>query len=334
MAGTTYNCDVLVAGEYYCDLVFAGLDDAPGLGKEQFASGLSILPGGTYNMASGLTRLQIETRWACDFGTDLFSTFVLAQAKRDGINPVAFSRHDRPLSRLSAAFTKGSERGFISYCDPPVAPPPGDVAAKFSPRWLLQTFRFEPEWLAFITTKRAAGAQVFADCRSGHFTLETPGVREFLANVDVFSPNAEEACSLTGESDCARALERLRTEARTVVLKNGPDGALLATRDQVLHIPGMAVDVIDTVGAGDAFNAGYLFGCLHGLEPALCAQAGNLCGAYSVTVTGGSASPKKQDLAVFAQTRGLRLDSRIMEALSSGKRHAEHSNKNTYPKEG
>ena len=60
--------DVLVAGEYYCDLIFSGLDAPPTLGGEVFARGLTVRPGGCYNIALGLTRLGVRTAWACDFG--------------------------------------------------------------------------------------------------------------------------------------------------------------------------------------------------------------------------------------------------------------------------
>lgn len=93
------SADVLVTGEYYCDLIYAGLPGVPKLGAELVARDLAVLPGGTYNIALALTRLGLDTHWACDFGSDLFSGLVLEQAARDGLSPLLFNRLDQPLRR-------------------------------------------------------------------------------------------------------------------------------------------------------------------------------------------------------------------------------------------
>ena len=142
--------DVLVLGEYYCDLVFTGLDGAPRPGTEVFAAALNVRPGGCYNMALALTRLGVETAWSVDFGTDLFSRLVLDQAARDGVSPVAFNVLGRDVARVSAAFAEGSERGFISYSTAPVVPPETALLDRLRPRWLLQSFRYDAGWLDFL----------------------------------------------------------------------------------------------------------------------------------------------------------------------------------------
>lgn len=92
--------DVLVAGEYYCDLIFAGIDRPPALGDEVIAESLSVRTGGCYNMAVALTRLGVATAWACDFGADLFSRLALEAAKSDGIDPVAFRHQQRSVQMV------------------------------------------------------------------------------------------------------------------------------------------------------------------------------------------------------------------------------------------
>ncbi|WDR06824.1 carbohydrate kinase family protein [Devosia rhodophyticola] len=330
----SHNCDVLIAGEYYCDLLFAGLDGVPQLGTEKFASSLMIAPGGTYNMALGLTRLGVDTRWVCDFGTDMFSQHVLERAKLDRIDPSAFTLRDHPVSRLTAAFSAAGDRGFISYCDPPVMPPDRVDACQIRPKWLLQTFRFEPAWLDFIEGVKSAGAKVFADCRGGRFSLDTPAIRTFLKMTDVFSPNADEAKMLTGADTAEDAIKILAQFTPVVALKDGRNGVLLSANGEVSRVQGIPVDVADTVGAGDAFNAGYLYGVLRNLSPALAAEAGNLCGAYSATVAGGSSSPQTRDLMLFAQSRSLRYAPEIADILTAQSVRTTHSNEYNYPEEG
>mgnify|MGYP001447681601 CR=1 FL=1 len=294
------NCDVLVAGEYFCDLIFAGLDGAPRLGAEQFASGLSIVPGGTYNMALAATRLGLATRWCCDFGSDIFSEFVLAQADADGIDPIAFRHVDGPLPRVSAAFSGEGERGFISHSATVPRAPDTSCLRLHHPHWLLQTFRFEPDWLEFIHTARHQGAEVFLDCRGGDFTLETPGVRELIALADVFSPNAEEAMALVGTRDLERAVAVLSGLVSVLLVKHGAQGVLLVSGGmRVVHAP-PAVSVVDTVGAGDAFNAGFIHGMINGLSLSTSAHFAVLCGALSTTGPGSRAAPTVAELARVA----------------------------------
>ncbi len=84
-----------------------------------------------------------------------------------------------------------------------------------------------------------------------------------------------------------------------LVVKDGPNGVWVAHKDQLLHAPGIhAGDVIDTTGAGDCFNAGYLFGAIvRGTSLLTAAQYGNICGGLSVTGIGGAtASPTLAEL--------------------------------------
>jgi len=300
------SCELLVVGEYFCDLIFAGLQDVPRPGAEFYATGLTVRPGGCYNMAVALARLGIATEWACDFGTDLFSRAVLAQAARDGIGSAGFTVLDHDLQRVSAAFTYGTERGFISFSEAPVTPPDPALLDRLKPDWLLQSFRFEPDWLAFLRHARAGGARIFGDCRHGEFSLATPGVRDFLACCDVFSPNEAEALAVTGAPNLETAIDRLADLTPVVVVKRGASGARANNRGERLDAAAPPVAVVDTIGAGDAFNAGYLAGVLWGRGVADCLALAVACGALSTTGPGSSAVPDAATLTAFADTSGRR----------------------------
>jgi len=295
----TDRFDVLVAGEYFCDLIFSGLGAPPRLGAEVMAEALTVRPGGCYNMAVALTRLGLRTAWATDFGTDLFSRLVLAEAEREGIDSSAFRYVEDSLQRVSAAFSGGGERGFISYSEDAVRPPDFRVLARLRPRWLLQSFRFEPEWLAFMRAARAAGVSILSDCRGGDFDLATPGVEEFLSLSDVFSPNEAEAFALAGCTDIDTALSVLAEITPTVVIKRGALGASAISQGKRLDLAAPQVEVVDTVGAGDAFNAGYLAGLLWESSFAECLRLAVACGSLSTTGAGSSACPSAARLSSF-----------------------------------
>ena len=117
-----------------------------------------------------------------------------------------------------------------------------------------------------------------------------------LRAADVFLPNAAEARRIAGVEDVeAAALALARTGAAgrigrraDVVVKLGADGALAARADgTVLRVPAMPVDPVDTTGAGDSFDAGFLRAWLDGAELRDCLELGAVCGALSTRAVGG-----------------------------------------------
>ncbi|QMV01763.1 carbohydrate kinase family protein [Devosia sp. D6-9] len=302
-----FNCDVLVTGEYFCDLIYAGLPEAPRLGAEYYARDLTVLPGGTYNIALALSRLGLDTLWACDFGNDLFSRLVMEQAERDGLDGRLFNRLDRSVQRVTSAFSLAGDRGFLSFSETPVAPPPANTLLQARPQWLVQTFRFEPEWLSFIEAAREQGVKIFADCRHPDFTLDTPGVRAFLAALTIFSPNEAEATGMTGLRNPEAALDRLGELVPVVAMKRGGQGASVIVNGERFDIAAPRVEVVDATGAGDAFNGGFLLGLVNRLPLQACVELAVLCGSLSTTGYGALAAPTLMELKEFANRHGREI---------------------------
>lgn len=305
--------DVLVAGEAYCDLIFAGLDAQPRAGDEVIAQSLTVRPGGCYNMALGLTRLGIKTAWACDFGNDIFSRLVLDHAKVDGIDPITFRQlgHDAPM--VSAAFTDSRDRGFITYRGHAINAPDIATIDATTPRWLLQSFRHSRGWLDFIRATKAAGVKIFGDCSGDGATLASADVREFVELCDVFSPNDTEALILTGAGTVEAALARLTALCPVVLIKRGSNGVVAMVEGHRYEETAPAVAVVDTVGAGDAFAAAYLAATIWNLPFADCLTMAVACGSLSTTGPGSSASPTAPELKAFV----AQLPPRVSTAVSA-----------------
>jgi sugar/nucleoside kinase (ribokinase family) len=114
---------------------------------------------------------------------------------------------------------------------------------------------------------------------------------DVLALVDIFFPNEGEACAITGADDAELALRELGQRSRIVVVKQGAEGAMALHDGEIVRSPGFNVDVADTSGAGDSFDAGFLFAHMvqgQPLEDAL--RFANACGALSATGYGGTAA--------------------------------------------
>jgi sugar/nucleoside kinase (ribokinase family) len=295
----TSPCDALVLGEYFCDLIFTGLPEPPRLGADLFSRSFEMAPGGSgYILTTALHRLGVQARWIAQFGNDLFSQYVLREAQREGLDSSLFQVYDHPLRSLSASFSFTHDRGFISYWDPFPERDPEPVIAAQRPRWVVNTrFDSSSDCRQAIEFIHQHGARAFVDCQYITTTLDEPGLADTLRLVDVFAPNQSEACQLTGDDDPGRSAARLAEFCPLVVVKAGAQGAYAHAGGHAWHAPALPVDVVDTTGAGDAFDAGFLAGLLWGESVETCLRCGNICGGLSVTRCGGaSAAPTLEEL--------------------------------------
>ncbi len=113
--------EAVVVGSAFCDIVFSGLERLPEPGEELWADACSLLPGGTYITAAAVHRFGVSTVWVTKFGSDPFSDYVRACARREGLDERAFEVLDRPMPNLSVSLSFGGERSFISYGDTSVS---------------------------------------------------------------------------------------------------------------------------------------------------------------------------------------------------------------------
>jgi sugar/nucleoside kinase (ribokinase family) len=291
----------LVLSEYFCDLIFTGLPEPPRLGADLFSQALEIAPGGAYILTTALHRLGVRARWMARFGNDLFSQFVLKEALKEGLDQTLFTIYDQPLRSVSASFSFVHDRGFISYWDQFPECHPEAVIATQRPRWVVNApFDSLEECQALLDLIHAHGGQVYVDCQYTTLTLEVPGLVDILCRVDVFAPNQSEACQLTGEEHPAQAAARLAEFCPLVVVKAGGQGAYAQRGEQSWYAPALPVEVVDTTGAGDSFNAGFLAGMIRGEPIETCLRYGNICGGLSTTQRGGaSAVPRMEELRKY-----------------------------------
>jgi sugar/nucleoside kinase (ribokinase family) len=293
-----HQYDVIHLGPYFCDLIIAGLADLPQLGCEIYGTELHMVPGGAFNTTYALHRLELKTGWVSDFGSDHFSQFVLEKIKELGIDIKFFKIHDHPLCAVSVAFSFQHDRGFISYMDPCEPWNLIEILETYRPRiFLVGGLEYGPVFLDFAAAARQLGITLVMDCQYRDVTLRTPGVTEALSSVDLFMPNCCEAFRLTGIHDTAESASILAEYTPLVVIKIGREGSLAYSQGKVFRAPAIHVPkVFDTTGAGDSFNAGFLYGYLRGAPVETCLKYANLMGAACVTGFGVSQIPNRIQL--------------------------------------
>jgi len=283
--------DVFVVGDYCLDLVFAGLPGPLELGREIVAADFAMTPGGAYNSAVALQRLGLRVAWAADFGDDDFSRFALEHARAEGLDESLFVHHRRPLRYVTVAASYPDDRAFLAYYDAAPAVPAGARTVRHvHPRVaLIPGFVTGLLLEAGARLAHARGAQVFMDANSNRpLQLAEPAVKQALACVDLFSANAKEARQLTGADDPAEAAGLLSRHCSVVIVKAGRNGAYAYRGGEKAYAPPIPVTAVDTTGAGDCFNAGFIRAWLDGRTLVECLRWGNIVGGLSTLGMGGT----------------------------------------------
>jgi len=117
-----------------------------------------------------------------------------------------------------------------------------------------------------------------------------------LPYVDLLLPNEGEACRITRKDTLDEALNELGRRVPFIAVKRGSRGSVVRVGGETFAVGGVAVNPVDTIGAGDSFNAGFLFGWLNGWPPNECAYAGNVTGALSTLGVGGTEAFRDRNL--------------------------------------
>ena len=113
-------------------------------------------------------------------------------------------------------------------------------------------------------------------------------LQELLDLVDIFLPNEDELLRMTKLSSVEEALNSLAGRVPLIVVKCGSRGAILQKGSERLPIAPVSVQPVDTIGAGDSFDAGFLSAWLRGASAEESARMGNICGALSTQRPGGT----------------------------------------------
>jgi sugar/nucleoside kinase (ribokinase family) len=123
-----------------------------------------------------------------------------------------------------------------------------------------------------------------------------------ILELDVFLPSESELCHIARLPYFRNALTRLESDMKTgmVVMKRGSQGAIARSKDEEITVPALRVSPVDTTGAGDCFDAGFLYAYVQGEPLETCMQFGTICGALSTTKVGGAtAAPTREEVEAW-----------------------------------
>ncbi|GAA2901780.1 hypothetical protein GCM10010517_67590 [Streptosporangium fragile] len=302
--------DLLVIGDANPDVILGPLD-AP-LAFEQreqlVGAGALTLGGSAAIMACGAARLGLRVAFAGRAGDDDAGRYVRDTLAARGVDVGALRLDPDSATPLTVVLTRGADRAILTA--------PGSLAATTGddvPEALLSasahvhaaSYFLMPELAralpGLLRTARAHGATTSLDTNDDPAGRWDPtGIAAVLAETDILLPNAHEARHLAGSATASAAASAAVLAARgpLTVVKDGADGAVCHDGHTLITTEGIDVTPVDSVGAGDSFDAGFVAATLGGLPPADALEFAAVCGALSTRAHGGTTAQPTWDEAL------------------------------------
>jgi len=304
--------DIAIAGEINLDLILYGLPEQLPTERELLASGFAITLGSSSAiLAHNLAALGSRVGFVTKVGDDSFGMLAMERLRQSGVDLTAVVHGGK--SGVTILLPHGMQRHILTY--------PGTIselrfddldldylasARHFHMSSLFLQRELLPHVPELFQRMKRAGLTTSLDTNDDPDDRCASSLEEIFPHVDVFLPNEREAMKISHAEDLETALSRLAQKVETVVVKTGARGAVAVRDGQRFRAPAVPVKVVDPVGAGDSFDAGFLHQFLRGADLTTCLTYGNLCGAFSTTDCGGTeAFRDAARLQEFLLSRGV-----------------------------
>jgi sugar/nucleoside kinase (ribokinase family) len=304
--------DLLILGDANPDLVLTGGVE-PSFGQaERLVDAARLTIGGSGAIvATGASRLGLRVGLCGVVGDDPFGRFLRDELERHDVDVGGLVVDpDRPTG-VSVVLARPNDRAILTHAGTIadlrtdlIDPARLELARHVHVSSYFLQQRLAPELPALFGRVRACGATTSVDPNWDPSERWDGGLRDLLGHTDVFLPNATEASRIAGIDELDDAVLALAERAGVVVTKDGADGALAAHGERLVRAAAPTIDALDTTGAGDAFDAGYLASMLAGdpLERSLAIA--NACGALSTRAAGGVDAQPTMDEVLTLLSRG------------------------------
>lgn len=300
--------DILVAGEINPDLILTGEDLIPRFGQhELLIDGATLAIGSSSAIfACGAARLGLRVAFVGIVGDDLFGHYMLDAMHICGVDvsPVIVDKNVQ--TGLSVILNRGTDRAILTF--------PGCISKLTAQHvstdllsrsrhlhvasYFLQT-ALQPDLPDLFRHAHSLGVTTSLDTNWDP-QKEWAGFDKLLQLVDVFLPNENEALAISQAEDLSGSLDWLAARSPLVVVKLGARGAVARTKERSAFAPALPVQVVDTVGAGDSFDAGFLYGYLNGWPLERSLRLACVCGSLSTRAAGGTGGQPTLDEAIMA----------------------------------
>jgi len=307
--------DITIAGELNLDLILYGLPQEMPLERELLATQFEYTLGSSSAiLAHNLASLGVRVGFITMIGPDDLGKIALSRLAEAGVDltQVQTSPRNTPTG-ITILLHHGSVRHILTY--------PGtmfemdrdfvnvDYLARGRHFHLSSLFlqkALQRDLPAICRQLKKAGLTLSLDTNDDPEDQWDGVLDELLDLVDVLLPNYEEALRVTHTQNLDEALSILSARVPVVAVKHGSKGSIVQTKHARFTAPPFHVTPVDTIGAGDSFNAGFLKGYLEKQPLERCAVMGNATAALSLLRSGGTEAYRDRSLMQsFLKERGI-----------------------------
>jgi sugar/nucleoside kinase (ribokinase family) len=303
---------ILIAGELNLDLILQNYRSFPALGREVLVDDVTLTMGSASAIcACGLAQLGDAVVFAGKVGSDPWGELCKSKLRDRGVDISRVMADPALKTGITVSISSPTDRALVTY--------PGASTALRAEDFDPESFRgFQHLHISsfFIQQGLRPGIKQLLALASkcGLTTSLDPGydpdeqwgrdLLDALSEVDIFFPNEVELEGVTGLRDREEALRSVDNGRTLTVVKLGIDGCMALESGKVVVTPAFRVEPVDTTGAGDSFNAGFLHAWLRDAPLREAMRFGAACGALSTLSAGGtSAQPTEQEARSFLAER-------------------------------
>jgi sugar/nucleoside kinase (ribokinase family) len=293
--------EVMTLADVCVDLILTG-DVRPRFHQvEQFVDDLSLQLGGSAAIfASQMARLGVSTALVGWVGADLFGDFVLSELEKAGVDIARLKKHPTVKTCVGLALSEKNDRAILTYSGTLNVSSPDDLnpeLLKSCRHWHIAGYflmrHLQPAWVNWLELCRRSGITTSLDTNWDP-AERWEGVCELLPLIDVFLPNEAEALAISQQTDVFSAARTLAQRGSLVVVKRGENGALAVKGDDFWELRMSESQIrpnhiVDTTGAGDNFDAGFLRAWLRTEKIDDCLTLAHKCAVSSLGYLGGVA---------------------------------------------
>jgi sugar/nucleoside kinase (ribokinase family) len=301
---TMQHFDVLVIGELNVDLILNRIDSFPEMGKEKLARQMELTLGSSSAIfASNLSSLGARVSFLGKLGKDVFGELIIQSLKEKGVHTDFIVHSSAAKTGATIVLNFAEDRAMVTH--------PGamedlalrdisDAYYKQARHLHVSSYFLQPGLKKDIVTifKRAKnlGLTTSFDPQWDPHEKWDLDLEQVLPFVDVLLPNEQEILHLTRKPDLPSALDAVKFNPNMLIIKRGNQGSLASWNGkQVQQEPFLNQHVVDAIGAGDSFNAGFIFKFIQKRPVEECLLFGNLMGAVNTTAAGGTTAFKNYE---------------------------------------
>ncbi len=284
---------VLIIGEYNVDIILTG-DVTPEFGQvEKIIDDIALLAGGSCGIfAAGCSRQGLNPLFASIVGDDLYGRFLLQRLEDVGGSIEHIIVDPAIKTGVTVMLSRGQDRAGLTYLGSmaEIGPEIIDEA------WFDQCQHLHVASPFLLTRLRPALPELMHKARAHGMTVsldtnwdpdEAWQVDDLIAETDILLPNENELLAISGEKDLDTAIAAMSRRVSVLVVKRGAKGATGVAAGRTVQVPACPAKVVDTTGAGDTFDAGFISGWLRELPLEQCLRLGTICGGATTEQLGG-----------------------------------------------